>query len=270
MSLSHPADATALAPARARFDVFPFAAALYFGYAFVGTHPLADVSVADRLEGSPLDRLYVMGMFAGALVMLWTRRVELAARLLANPGVVAVSAIFALSALWSSYPDLTIRRVALYLFLVAAGAAVAVSSGDARRLHTAMFAAFVSVVVINFLATAASPGTAITDIGVRGVYTQKNVAGSVAMMGFVVGAFWIAGAQGARARLLGALGLALIFAFLVVTRSKTSLGLAILAPLIGARALVRRALRPRLRAPRRGRAAVPPRARLRRLRGFRL
>ncbi len=233
MTLLRPtADGVArLAPAR--FDVFPGMAALYFGYAFIGTHPLADVSVADRLEGSPIDRLLVLAMFAGSLLVLWARRREALAALLANPGLVAVSAIIAISALWSDYPDLTVRRAMLYLMLTASGAATALSARDPARLHTAIFLMFIAVIIVNFLSVVVSPSIAITDIGVKGLYTQKNVAGGVAMVAFIVGVFWTAGAASPRSRTLGLLALALIFLFLVITKSKTSLGLAILAPLVG-------------------------------------
>ena len=213
-----------------RGGAFPWMATAYFGYAFIGTHPLADTSVADRVEGSPIDRLVVLGMFAASLLIVWKRRREALRALVANPLFVAVSAIIGLSVFWSDYPDLTTRRALLYLMLSTCGLAVALSARDPRRLHLAMFVAFVAVIVVNLLATAASPGVAVTDIGVRGIYTQKNVAGSIAMVGFIVGVFWTAGA---RQRALGLISLAVIFAFLVVTKSKTSLGLALLAPLVG-------------------------------------
>jgi O-antigen ligase len=69
---------------------------------------------------------------------------------------------------------------------------------------------------------------------VRGVYSQKNVAGGVAMIGCILGVFWIAGQEKGSARRRGWLMLAPLVLFLLVTRSKTSLGLAILAPAVGA------------------------------------
>ncbi len=212
-------------------DAFPWIATLYFGYSFVGTHPLADVSVGERVEGSPIDRLVVLAMFALSLGIVWSHRREALRRLIANPLFVAVSAIIGASILWSDFPDLTFRRALLYLMLTTSGLAVALAARDPKRLHFALFAAFVAVIGFNLLATAVSPGVAITDIGVRGIYTQKNVAGSIAMVAFIVGAFWTAAA---RKRTFGLLALAMIFAFLVITKSKTSLALALLAPLVGA------------------------------------
>lgn len=220
----------ARALAAVRGDAFPWIATLYFGYAFIGTHPLADVSVGDRVEGSPIDRLVVLSMFALSLGIVWSHRQEALRRLVANPLLVAVSAIIGASILWSDYPELTFRRALFYLMLTTSGLAVALSARDPKRLHFALFAAFVAVIGFNLLATAASPGVAITDIGVRGIYTQKNVAGSIAMVAFIVGAFWTAAAP---KRTLGLLSLAMIFAFLLITRSKTSLALALLAPLVG-------------------------------------
>lgn len=58
------------------------------------------------------------------------------------------------------------------------------------------------------------------------VYTQKNVAGIVAMLTIVIGATWIAGATGRRQIMLAVLALAPALLFLALTRSKTSINLA--------------------------------------------
>jgi O-antigen ligase len=203
-------------PARPR--AWPALAAAYFGYALIGLHPLADVSARARADGSPLDRVAVLAMSALALAVLWPLRREAAAALGRRPAFVAVSAVIALSALWSDHPDLTLRRAALFALLALCGLAVALGAGSARRLHEALFAALTGAVLVNLLAALAAPSLAVTEIGVRGVYSQKNVAGAVAMAAVIVAAFRPAGtARWAALALAGGL--------LALTRSKTSLGL---------------------------------------------
>jgi len=195
-------------------------------YTFIGTHPLADTSVSSRVDGSMIDRVFVLSMFALALFVLWGNRRTALHGMIANAPLLAVVSFCMASILWSDYPELTLRRGLLLIFLTTIAKAIAAGLTDLRRFHTLLFAGLTAVVIVNLLATAAAPHLAVTDIGVRGVYTQKNVAGIVAMMTIVIGAAWIAGATGRRQILLAALALAPALLFLVLTRSKTSINLA--------------------------------------------
>ena len=226
------------APARAsaapRLHGAPTALLLgYLLYAFVGTHPLADANAQDRIEGSPFDRIAVLGMFVLSLAVFWVHRRQAWTCLRGNIGLIAVVGFCLLSVRWSNFPDLTLRRSLLFFFLTFTAAAIAASVGNLRRLHTILFATLTGVVLLNLLAVAAMPSVAISEIGVRGLYTQKNVAGAVAMITLVCGAAWALGAERAGARWLGVAALAPTALFLALTRSKTSIGLAVLALAIG-------------------------------------
>lgn len=201
----------------------------YLLYAFVGTHPLADASAQDRIEGSPLDRIAVLGMFALSLAVFWAHRRQAWTCLRGTIGLVVVVGFCLLSVRWSNFPDLTLRRSLLFFFLTFTAVAIAASVNDLRRLHTILFVTLTGVIMLNLVAVAAMPSVAISDIGVRGLYSQKNVAGSVAMIALVCGAAWALGAERAGARMLGVVALAPTALFLVLTRSKTSIGLAVLA-----------------------------------------
>jgi O-antigen ligase len=212
----------------------PFALLLgYLLHALVGAHPLTEASVGDRLEGSSLERVLALALFALAVVVASSRRRETAARLAASPGLLAVVGICVASALWSRYPDLTLRRSIPLGIVTFAAVAIAASARDLRALHTVLFAALTGMILLNVLAVVAAPSIAITDIGVRGIYTQKNVAGYVAMLAVLCGAAWTLGAQTRGRVVLGALGTATALIFLLVTRGKTSIGLAALALGIG-------------------------------------
>ena len=198
-------------------------------YTFVGTRPFAEASVAERLDGNPLDRLMVLGLFGLALLTLaihW--RASLVMGLKTIP-LLALTGFCFLSMFWSDYPGLTLRRALLLIFLTVIAAGIAASLQDLRRFHTWWFVGLTGVILFNLVGTVLFPGTAITDIGVRGLYTQKNVAGLVAMITVICGATWMLGARGARPVVLALLALLPTLFFLVITKSKTSIGLTGLA-----------------------------------------
>lgn len=197
----------------------------FLAYIFVGVHPLVDASASARVEGSLSDRLAVMGLFALALIVMARRPGRALACLIGNPGQIGIVGLALLSAFWSDFPDLTWRRALLLTFLTTITLALAVGVEDLRRFHSFVFAALTLIVAANLAACALLPSLAISDIGANGLYAQKNLAGIVAMIGIIVGFGWTLGASDLRSVARGALALSLIFAFLVLTRSKTSFGL---------------------------------------------
>jgi len=82
------------------------------------------------------------------------------------------------SIVWSDYPDLTLRRGALLFLLTVIAMALAIGIKDLRSFHTYLFVGLTAIVAINLLATALAPSLAITDIGVKGLYTQKKRRGN--------------------------------------------------------------------------------------------
>lgn len=221
-----------MAPARA--DATPWldraTSALFIGFlllTFIGTHPLQTGSVDQRADGSILDRIVVFSLFGLALAVIWMAR-DVALRTLGrNIGLVCIVGFCIASVAWSSFPALTLRRSVLLFLLTAISFAVAVGATDLRRLHTQLFLTLTAIVFVNILVTMAMPGEAITPIGVKGIYTQKNVAGIVALITLVVGATWLVGA-GKRRVALALLAMAMTFGFLIATKSRTSMNLALL------------------------------------------
>jgi exopolysaccharide production protein ExoQ len=201
-------------------------------YTFIGTRPFADVSVAERVDGNPLDRLMVLTLFGLAVIALLKHWRAAILMLAANIPLLALTAFCLLSTLWSNYPGLTLRRALLLVFLTVIAAGIAASLQDLRRFHSWWFFGLTGVILFNLLGTVAWPGIAITDIGVRGLYPQKNVAGLVAMITVICGVTWMLGAQGRRPLLIGLAMLAPTLLFLVLTRSKTSIGLAGLSVIV--------------------------------------
>ena len=224
-----------LVDALRRVDVHSLLLVGFLYYTFIGTHPLSsDTSVAERTDGSPLDRLFVFGLFGLALVELW--RCRAAALMMARGAwlLLAVNGFCLLSIVWSDYPDLTLRRGLLLVMLTLIGLGVAVGVTDLRRFHTILFASFAAIIAFNILMTGAAPGSAISPIGVKGVYAQKNVAGMVAMLAVVIAATWTIGARRRKEVFIGLGAMLVMSGFLVVTRSKTSLALTVMAVAIAA------------------------------------
>lgn len=192
---------------------------------FIGTHPLADISASARTDGDIVDRVASLSLLALAGALMWRRRAEAAALAAHNLGFFAVLAICAVSILWSAHPELTLRRSALLCILAVIAFAAVLTMDDLRRMHTRLFIVMTAIILLNILATLAFPGRAITALGVQGLYTQKNVAGTVAMIAAIVAATWILGASDWRSRGWGCLALVTILGFLIVTRSKTSMNI---------------------------------------------
>ena len=194
-------------------------------YTFIGTQPLAANSAGSRTDGNILDRMAVLVMFALSLVILWSKRRAAITCILTNWALLSVVSCCVMSIIWSEYPDLTLRRGIWLIFIVSITLAIAVGTTDLRRLHTLLFASLTGIVLLNLVVTALVPSIAISELGVRGIYTQKNVAGIVAMITIIFGASWIVGAQTWKSRLAGIVALLPVLVFLVVTRSKTSISL---------------------------------------------
>lgn len=133
-------------------------------YTFIGTHPLADTSVGNRVDGGVADRVFVLSLFALALFVLWGNRRAALHGMIANAPLIAVVGFCMASILWSDYPALTLRRGLLLIFLTTIAKAVAVGLTDLRRFHTVLFASLTAVILVNLLATVAAPRLAITDM----------------------------------------------------------------------------------------------------------
>ena len=135
-----------------------------------------------------------------------------------------------LSTLWSVEPAITLRRVVLQTFIILSVALPALMAHSARAGVTALFWVLVVAAGLNAVAIAILPPTA---LGHAGIYPHKNELGVVAALMVLLG-LWglVAGAW--KERLAGLPLMALGITFLIVSKSKTSLGLALLVPFMAA------------------------------------
>lgn len=197
-------------------------------YTFVGTQPFRGGTAETRVDGSIADRILVLTLFVMALAVLTWRWRDALACMGSNLVMFLLVGFCMASIVWSNFPDLTLRRSLLLLFLTTIILAVTVSTDDLRRLHTTLFVSLSAIMLLCLVVTFAMPSIGMSEIGARGVYTQKNVAGVVALVTVVLGVTWLIAAKDPGHRILAVLVLIPTLIFLVLTKSKTSINLTVL------------------------------------------
>lgn len=203
--------------------------ALLFQY--IGTNPLSGGNVdLVRLSatGNVVNQVGRIGLFLLALPFFLLGARQTLTLLKATTPLLAVYLWLAITVLWSDYPQITVRRLigeGLLLFVLFA---VVPNSAGARQLFWSLVAALAAVILVNWISIALFPALTDSPIGTRGIYTNKNTAGSVGLVACAVlgGACFVAADWRKRAVLFVLWLLAV--AFLYVTESKTSQGVAVL------------------------------------------
>lgn len=206
---------------------------IFFFETFIGRSPFADPTVASRVEGSGLDRIVMLSLAGLAVLVLALHWRALPGLILRSAGIWVIAGVALLSLFWSDYPDLTIRRSILLVCQTLIAAGVAIGIRDLRRAFVMFCYAISAVALLNVLSIFALPSRAMTDIGAKGLYSHKNVAGMVAMAAVIANLSLLClGRLNLGKTLLGLAMLLVSFAFLILTESKTSLGLGALAGLL--------------------------------------
>lgn len=203
----------------------------FFLLYIVGDHPFAGVAVdkaAATESGSLLNRLLIFGIFGVSIPLMLPNARATLRLLLAGWLGAAIVAWSLLSFLWASHPELTIRRgiafAVVYLTLVFLLAA----ARSSVHVFRALAAVVGLITILNIFVMVAMPAVSWSPIGQKGIFDAKNNAGTVGMLTvvmlgvsvFLVRATWL--------RLTLAIVYALSWLFLLLTKSKTSIGVAVL------------------------------------------
>lgn len=202
---------------------------LYFIFGFVGSNPLSGGAAPSVTGGTNLVRqMLLIGLFCGALPILLVYRRRAVQILRDNLLPLAAYVWLAATALWSMHPPLTIRRVVAEVLVLGLLVAVVSVMRSWKVIVYPIVAAAVMIVLADITAVVVAPGLAIGPIGAMGVHTNKNLAGVITMIALILcGGTFLANRDGrVRAVLLPVIVLG--FIFLVLTKSKTSLGLIVL------------------------------------------
>lgn len=135
-------------------------------------------------QGSMWRQIEYIAIFMGAAVYAWRYWHASWLRLKQiNPFLVIVYLYCLISALWSGYPDITIKRVIICVGLILTGLAVAPPFSTPRQFLRVVMGVFTGILVVSAVVAILVP-----EIGVdntlgnawRGITWQKNMLGSIA------------------------------------------------------------------------------------------
>ncbi|MCG8443896.1 MAG: O-antigen ligase family protein, partial [Caulobacterales bacterium] len=198
-------------------------------YVLVGPKPLA---FSPEEPSAALERLYLVAMFLIACVII-SRRRELAWRLAKKSWLVwVVIGLCVVSVAWSIHPPATLRRSALLAFLVVSAFAIAVGFDRPRVVGATIMAAAGFVLFVELASAVLMPEFAFAFNGFRGAHLSKNVAGFVML---AIASFSLVWAM--TRRRLGSAGVGwgvflCALVLLVMTQSRTSMGLFVFGALV--------------------------------------
>ena len=85
----------------------------------------------------------------------------------------------------SAHPAFTIKRAVLLVLLTTTAIAIGAGSRSLEKTHTALFIVLVGVVALDLASALLWPELAFEDIGLKGIHSQKNVAGMIGMIAII-------------------------------------------------------------------------------------
>ncbi|MCK7615567.1 O-antigen ligase family protein [Roseibium sediminicola] len=184
-----------------------------------------------RSHSNALNQLFWIGLF-GLTLVCSGRRLLQAFAVLRSPVVwllLAYLTLAVMSVLWSPAPGIAFRRVVLQIIIVLSLVLAVSFTDDARALLGRLMVLMSVVVLMNTAAVAVLPPT---PIGHAGIYSQKNTLGAIMALAFLFNLYGLMTATGRWKRFVMLVISALAIALLFLSQSKTSLGLAFVAPMI--------------------------------------
>jgi O-antigen ligase len=165
------------------------------------------------------------------ITLSWRRLAYL--RLIKAPaGLLFLATYIALagcSVFWSVEPNTTVRRI-IHEIMILVSIVLPIALSERRgRVFSDLFMCFAAVTVVNLVFVITHPPT---PIGHAGYYDHKNSLGVHAAISYIFAIYEIF--KGSALRRAFAAVIAIISLFvLIVSQSKTSLGLAVLIPILG-------------------------------------
>ncbi len=189
----------------------------------------ADLSSGPVAEAQPalLNRLFFPGLAALAVILLIAERHRIGRlRLLGSCLLIAFFGYLALTSAWALVPATVLTRLSLYVLLLISLIPAALLVDRLDDILRPMFWVTVAAVAVN-VASIAVVHT--TSIGFPGIYTHKNTLGANATIAGLFAIYALTRADH-RIRVAGFLCLPAILGLLLISESKTSLGLLLLVP----------------------------------------
>lgn len=177
-----------------------------------------------------LNRIYFLPLFVAAA---WVAIMQPAHRRISIPMpaniLLAAFLIWAgLTALWSFDPGVTLRRLFLEITIIGVPVLAATGLRDPHDFLEKLFwLHFVNLLLNLAVVALQQPG----PLGYEGIYPQKNYLGGIMAMTVLI-SFYQATASRGLLRLVGIGSILLAFGLIVLSKSKTSLGLAVMLPVL--------------------------------------
>lgn len=194
-------------------------------------------SASDPSAGAPTSQGTNLGNQVFWLLLLFAvlyacrDRVDRMVALLRQP-LVAIMVIYMVAAFlsiaWSPAPAIAFRRAMLQFIVIAAVILPTLLVDNPKAQIDRLLGVFFATIAVNLVAIILLPAS---RLGHQGIYSHKNDFGLIVAYGFIFCLFGIARLKGPGRFLAVALAVAALLE-LVVSRSKTSLGLAVLVPLL--------------------------------------
>ncbi len=204
---------------------------VFFLLNIVGDHPFAVTPVdkaAVAQSGSLFNQVLIFGTFALS-VPLMLPRVGAVARLLAAGWIGGtIVAWSCLSFLWASHPDLTIRRGIAFAMVYLTLVFLVASARSTVNVFRALATVVAIITLLNIFVMVAMPAVSWSPIGEKGIFDAKNTAGTVGMLTVVTLGVSLFLVRGPWLKAMVAAICLLSWFFLVMTKSKTSIGVAAL------------------------------------------
>lgn len=183
-----------------------------------------------QTESSALSQVYFPALFlVTAFVWIATsygRRAPIASGTIAI--LAALLGLAVASVAWSIAPDIALRRVILQAAIVCTLVLSVQAAADPKAVLDRIFWTLAGIMALNLAVVAVTrPG----PLGYEGVYPQKNGLGAAAALAILFGLHQLfCGRPVARVAAAATIGVAMLL--LVLSRSKTSFGLALIAPFL--------------------------------------
>jgi exopolysaccharide production protein ExoQ len=132
------------------------------------------------------------------------------------------------SSMWALAPDISLRRWLQQVLVVFIFTGVTMFVRDKVRVLNAVFVVFALAIVLNTLLVPVIPAG---SLGYAGIYAQKNALGAVAALTLIFSLCYLL-SNGSMYRIFLVLITIFSAGLLVISQSKTSLGLALLCPIL--------------------------------------
>jgi len=186
--------------------------------------------VAAAASSNSLNQLFWLSLAAVVLVSS-RNKLHKFLDIIKQPTVILICLYLALamaSVLWSPAPSIAFRRTVLQIILIICIILPIAAAEDNQKQIDRIFWVFTATIWINLVAVILLPTG---RIGHEAIYGHKNMFGLVTAFAFLFAIYGLFRFRGG-VRLLSLLGAAVCLLELVVSKSKTSLGLSLMIPVL--------------------------------------